>query len=170
MKESPVYQLVKLVWKNASVPSHAQLNRSLQSALTLAIESKMKFAKGDFAAIRKAFSGQHWMGSSLEGWYTMAICAKNTSACVSFEASTGRSPFRYGRQRLHIRSILYLPDGTLAVVTSFSKDGKSLLACVYDSQATQYVAYGAKVVRRVRLTCKDVRDLGRKVEKKLETA
>lgn len=174
-KRSPAMQLVELVWTSNGHQmgrSSDRVDRAMDAAMRLAIEHGFEFAPGDFAAI----SREYGIGGA-EGLYCLA-CAPPTrystgrtygakrSACISFERWKQRKPFIIdGSQRLAVGA-RFEWYGEQVVCTSFSEDGKHLVACSYKESANG--SHGReKVLHRYRITVADLRDsraAGRKVK------
>ncbi|MCK4624345.1 MAG: hypothetical protein KAV00_03470 [Phycisphaerae bacterium] len=177
---SPAIQLLDIVWKNSVAVtgfSWDRLNRSMASALSLAIDSGMRFDPGDFAAILKKYRMNRWCGMDgglAEGFYMLAVVTDNISAAQSFEAWKGRKPFiadgvdppewqhRVPRAWLRKRGRLAVGftfgwNGEMVTVTTFAKDGSHLVACSYHPQ-TEKDPYANKIKHRYKITIKDIRE------------
>lgn len=175
-------QLLTIVWQGtnkATGHSWERLNRSMQGALSLAIDSGMKFGLDDFAYIDEHFRPGWWMGNdghmSGEGYYSQAITAGNMSAAVAFEKGKNRKPFitdnvttgwhgpkTLSRSRLAILFSFYW-NGETVTVTSFSQDGTYLTACSYKDKKPG--EHETKIKRRYKVTIKGLRDLRKELKK-----
>jgi hypothetical protein len=129
---SPAFVLVAHVWQHsqqATGHSWRRLNHAMASAMSLAIAAGLKFEPGDMKSIYDTMRGGYWFPG--ERMYAEAVKYDNTSACVSYEKMVDRPPFVFGGGRLAEGSDLQW-DGVGPVrVTSFAKDGQSLIACSY---------------------------------------
>lgn len=156
--ESPARQLVKLVWQNKMegvAHSWQRVNGCMSSAVSLAIESGLKFAEDDVQHFMDDMRGEYWF--NVEQLYTLACGYVHASACQSFEAYFKRPPFwstDASPKRLHVGASLDW-EGQCTTVTSFSDDGSYLTACIYhmgDSLEAR-----RKVKKRYRITRDDLR-------------
>lgn len=181
-KLSAPLQLLTIVWRETSRAmehSWARLNRSMQNALSLTIDSGMKFALDDFDYISKHFRPYYWMGNDGhmfgEGYYSEAISAGNMSAVMAFETWKHREPFITDNARTGWRSPKTLTRSRLAIhfsfywhgetvkVTSFSEDGSYLTACSYKDKKPN--EYRDKIKHRYKITIKGLRDLRSELKK-----
>lgn len=152
--KSPAIQLLDLIWsktnKGKCSKSYRNLNGSMQSALSLAIYSGLEFYEDDFNYINQYFRFGYWGGADnggfAESFYTSAVYHSNIPACKAFERWKKRKPFitngvnlrsssgvslsSHSRGRLAIGSEFMWNDEQVTV-TSFSDDGKQLVACSY---------------------------------------
>ncbi len=171
IKPSPAYTLLAHVWQHAnksSLFSWERLNRSMHSALILAIDSGMKFDKDDFTKTSKDFRIAFWVGDG-EGIYTQAVKSGNISACQSMETWLNRKPFiakfptdlsTYGvghsahRKESRIAvGTQFMWDSKHVTVTSFSKDNESLTACTYKPYSE---SNERKIEKRYHITLKEL--------------
>jgi len=145
---SPALQLVDLVWKNCPYGGRSwqKYNHAMNDALRLAITACMKFDLDDFRRIADDYRFGYWGGNDRhmlgEQFYCDAVEAGNRSACAAFEHWKARKPFIYwpmfdrlveGEDRLALGS-LFPWDKQEAKVTSFTADGKALVACTYPTE------------------------------------
>ncbi len=131
--DSPALQFLTLAWTDSKYPSHRQKNHTMQSALTIAIESGMIFHEGDISKIYSRFRAGWWIGGNAESYYANACSSGNTSACVAWETHWERPLLAWPEktakpERLHIGSQITWQGLTLKV-TSFNDDGQYLIAC-----------------------------------------
>jgi len=150
----------------------------MHDALVLAVNSGMEFDIDDFGRIAHEFRMGYW--ADYEAIYTQAVKSNNISACHALEQHLKRKPFiakfltglaTYGKGRN-----AYRQEGRIAVesrftwagqkvtVTSFSKDGESLIACSYKVDPTQ--PYQRKIDKRYQITREELRKAGKRVRKR----
>ena len=165
---SPAYELLSDVWyhsNNASIFSWERLNRSMRTAIELAIDCGMTFYNDDFTKISNDLRMRYWAHG--EDVYTQAVKSNNISACKAIEIWLKRKPFiakfpislgTTGIGRTACRKEGRIAVGTQfewkgkqVTTTSFSKDGDSFLACSY-KVTTQ--PYERKIEKRYRITRK----------------
>ncbi len=177
---SPAIQLLDLVWKNSVAVtgfSWDRLNRSMSSALSLVIDSGMRFDPGDFAVILEKYRMHCWCGMDgglAESFYTLAVITDNISAAQSFEAWKGRKPFiadhieppewghgvprAWSRKRGRLAVRFTFPwNGETVKVTTFAEDSSHLVACSYHPQTEKAPYATAKIKHRYKITIKDIR-------------
>lgn len=163
--QSPVWQLLSLVWRNtnhATGDSWERLNHSMHGALSLAINAGFPFLLDDFGRAMNDFRGGRWFHG--EQSYAMAVHVGNLSACRAFEAWKKRKPFiaddvssndwrgnytTRKRGRLAI-GCTFPWQGCRVKVTSFSADESHLIACAYHDRKPD--DYSNKVERRFPVT------------------
>lgn len=163
-KDSPAFRLMSLIYTHQGhhMPqSNERWDQSMNQALSLAIESGLRFDLTDFAEIAEIC---YRFGS--EGDYALACrsyrCSTgrkgtpNLSAARSFEHYKKRKPFilqmhphRPTRERVAVGSSFWW-KGEQLTCTSFADDGGSIIACSYKEPETEYAR--AKVKARVRIT------------------
>ncbi len=151
MSETDVLKFVGLAWENRGhkAPfSWDRVNRTMRSAILLAVEVGFEFTRDDLLALYhpKRYHASYYL--DIEGFYGVAVTTNNRSAARAAEAYLGRKPFifvdiepptyAYGQARAYERK-----RGRLAIgywftwkdervrVTSFSEDGSYLVACSY---------------------------------------
>jgi hypothetical protein len=167
---SSAYELLYHVWRyanNSKIFSWERLNRSMHSALVLAIDSGLSFSKDDFDKIHKEFRMGYW--GSDESAYTQAVKSGNISACQALETFLNRKPFiakfqvhldTYGAGRRALRK-----EGRIAVGTRFSWEGKQVIATSFSSDSEYLIAcsykptihsYERKVERLYHISRKDL--------------
>lgn len=135
-RRSPAYQLVAHVWKHkleATGYSWQRINTAMSQALSLAISAGLIFHEDDITDIHAKMRGGYWFGDGgTERFYALAAGSRapNESACKALEKALGRAAFVYVGTRLHVGSPIQWGEHG-AKVTSFAKDGLSLIACTY---------------------------------------
>lgn len=153
--------------------SHEQYRTAMGRALTLAIEGHFWFALEDFAWMAKPHyeGGLGWPAG--EGHYAQACATNrmghrlarhgpNVPACRAYEQWRKRKPFilkepwRNSGRRLAVGS-QFKWQGQDVHVTSFAKDGKSIIACAYKGWEDGARHFSYKVTRRFRVSWKDLR-------------
>ena len=143
-KDSTVVSLIKLVYEHACETktfSWRMLNLALSNALMIAVNSGMRFERGDFSEIAKRFNSGFWIGDG-EAIYWDAIDVGNISAAISLEGYKGRYPFIFDKilnpdtknsfikRRIHVADMI-LWKTQIASVTSFNDEKGYLTACTY---------------------------------------
>jgi hypothetical protein len=172
---SPAYQMLQHVWKSEGEAwkntSWQRLNLAMKAALRLAIEYGIMFDQDDFRRFASpercgGFRSWRWLGEDNgERVYALACETRfgvHMSACKAYERWRGRKPFlimgTHGRnkRRLAVGKRFWWHDGVCYFVTSFSEDGKSLIACQYQENNP----YGEKrtPLTRVRITPQELRE------------
>lgn len=141
IKKSPAIEILDKIWIATPYNSHAHLNRTMQSALMLVIDSGIRWEIDDFDHIFKMFRPGYWMGRSSNGQhlgehYYAAATQNNTSCIKSWEAYFKRTPFILDGQRvyehfefkyndLHCRVTGWNEDNTCITVVAYAnKDEK----------------------------------------------
>lgn len=185
-ERSPAVQLVDLVWRMTGVRSWIRLNHTMQDALALAIKSGLHFEPGDIELLYRSFNGHRWFGDC-EWVFRLAVQRDNVPACVSYEQWVKRDPFILDGRRLYVGAPvdfkhLVNAEGRTALVTSFAKDGMSLIVCTYPEAhylgraGEEMVWPSGKPLRRITLGLYDVRNIerarvkARKAAKEAESA
>jgi len=166
MDESPAMRMLATVWRHNRLHSYGKLNRTMQTALRLAITADMPFGIDDFSQYNHRFGFEHWGGSPPERWYSLAAETRNRSAARSYAKWFGRPPFIYDRvlgesevlirRRLAVRTE-FVWEGDVWRVTGFAKDGQSCVACTYHPEPNVARIVWSRVKRRVKLTVADLR-------------
>jgi len=169
---SPVCQLLRVVWdycNTATGHSRTRLDRSMYSALTLAVKAGLPFGAADFVAAVGEFGGGRWLGSDGgERLYAVAVAENNLSAAMAYETWIERPPF-IGDGVFDRRSMKTRQRGRLAIglsflygeyadlkVTSFDVDGEYLTACLYPPDAMTWDGYSRTSTRRFRISREDL--------------
>ncbi len=154
--DSPVIALLRHVWcTNGAATSHSweRMNQSMTAAMELAINSGMEFEATDFSRkILKDFNVGYWWGGT-ERYYTLAVMTGNLSAAKAIETYLDSQAFiadevsppswqgcfahtTRTRKRGRLAIGFSFPwKGEAVTVTSFSGDGKHLVACSYKERA-----------------------------------
>ena len=111
------------------------INHAMAMALTVAIKGRFHFEKDDFKNLCRSNGGwpdngylgwTRWFPDGGEGYYNLAVEAKNLSAAIAFENWKGRKPFIWKGNRLHIGSRFELEPNQFWYCTSFAEDGSYL--------------------------------------------
>ena len=134
--------------------SNLRGDQAHDKAWRLAVSGGYEFEKDDFLGWRP--------GDFIEELYRLGVERLNRSACIAIEKALERKPFIYENKRLYVGS------RTLgATVTSFAKDGQSLIACTYHGSVwgekcktcgrREYLGNG-KIKRRIRKTHKEIQE------------
>ena len=174
-KDTPVQQLLKLVWTNAnSSTGHSweRLNNALRSTVSLAISSGMEWTENDYALIFEGkYRPSYWLDT--EHMYRRACMEANTSAVASIEAYLNRPPFicddvrypRWPNTFAHIASGVkrgrvfigasFSWKGDQVTVTSFADDQLSFTACSYKPNEDG-IGQSRKVKKRYTITRDDI--------------
>ena len=174
---STVYALVRHVRDHAhpgSKQSWLKLNATLREALGFAIRAEFNFEREDIADIYGSCYGDFWFGDST--WILASACIYgNASAASSYSkwakvkrfAYKGVIDHQYRRGSKPLARLYpgagFTWNGEQVKVTSFSKDGKSLIACSYREPEKmelggRMVASGpSKVKHRYTITPKQLR-------------
>ena len=143
--DSPVVELLKIVWDNACKKSSSWrlLNHALGTTLMTAISCGFVFEEDDFLEIEKRFRPEYWMEKSDSGRgeliYALAACGPsngnlgvaNISAAMAFEKWKGRKPYIVDSKRVALGSALHHPEYGLLWVTFI--DSHEIRACWYDN-------------------------------------
>lgn len=176
-EKSPAVQLLDIVWENVcDQTSHSweRTNHSMRDALRLAIGAGMRFDIGDVGTFG-TYRWNYWIGDDGgEHEYTLAITCGNATFCEAFEQHMERKPFRaYGvdyrqyssythggfsrqRDRLGI-GMTFDYAGVRPKVTSFSKDGETIVACTYRREPYNGSEYEReKLDKRFKLSRDDI--------------
>lgn len=165
---SQAMELLTMIWKRTGTAarfSWNRLNRSMQRALYLAIDSGLRFDVTDFKEMAEAFDSERWIGAH-DGWYFRCIKSGNRSAVLSYEAAKNRKPFLFDmnwehgirtRTRLYVGAQFYWRSRTTGEyqrleVTSFALDGKFIIACLQDKSVSP-----VKTLEQYRITHADLR-------------
>ncbi|KKN14588.1 hypothetical protein LCGC14_0994490 [marine sediment metagenome] len=156
--ESPAYKILYLVWEecnNSSIWSYRRLNRSMHDAVTLAIDSGMKFKQTDFDTFSSKFRLGYW--GSWEQFYSQAVSSNNLSACHALEHSLRRKPWivlfqinlldSYRQGGRIARGSRFYWDGKYVTVTSMGKD--ELVACSYHTSSIEDRQIAKEVMNRL---------------------
>ena len=177
--KSPAIELLDLIWRKSQkgkFDSYRILNGSMKDALRLTIYSGMEFYPRDFNYISDHFRFGYWGGADnggfAESFYTIAVYYSNISACKAFEFWKKRKPYItngvilhwnyssscHKRGRLAVGSE-FVWQGEKVAVTSFSEDGKNLVACSYTPYEFEkgYASGGHKPKHIYKITHKDFR-------------
>lgn len=158
-ERSPAFVLVEHVWKHAPQRSWRHLNRTMQQALALAIESGLRFDVGDIEAIHTEMRGGYWFGEN-EWIHGLAVEWNNTPAAVSFEAWVCRKPFVLDGKRLFVGALVdtkYLDvPCRCGSVTSFTSDD-SVVICTYGDEPRPV----GKPTHRITVARSKIRDMER---------
>ena len=135
------YAAVRMIYDKSPGHSWRRLNGALQSTLSGAIEAHLSFLPGDFTAICNDMNGGYWMGNSRgstcgERYYSLAVKAGHTPACISFEHYAGRPAALWAEsvktpERLCIGSDLTWA-GLRVTVTNMRPN--HLIACTYGAR------------------------------------
>lgn len=163
-EDSPAVFLLSVVWEfwgHKAPHSWARLNFSMSRALSLAINSGLEFYEEDFSVISERFCSGRWLGADRELFYSSAASSSpqsswpNLSACRAWEKWVGRKPFMIqeapsAKNRVYV-GLHMAWEGQRVTVTSFSKDGKSFIACSY-KEPPEGEPYTYKVQKRYRIT------------------
>ena len=171
--DSPALAFVRHLYthgQQATDHSWQRLNAALFGAVKVAIEGGLAFAEDDFAAFRKQFKGDYWLGSPPDRFYTVACEYNNISAARSFEKEMGFSPYIMEGQRVYVGR-RFMWNGQHVTCTSIAKEG--LIACSYKDRTKGQ--YREKIDRRYTITneemaAEDKRLAGLAEAAKMETA
>jgi hypothetical protein len=177
--DSPAMHLLRHVWNHnghQQGKSWERVNGGMQGALSLAIASHLEFAKDDFTMISENFNSGYWIGSDGgERYYSRACDCNNMSACLSFEAWSGRTPFiiqddpRYKttKARICVGKQFYWFDKsdklTYVTCTSFAGGQKSLTACSYQAIKGDS-SHRRKIKSRYTITHDDIKAFHKKIK------
>lgn len=145
MSDSPVIQLLEIVWRNASAlrPGWLSLNQGMYGALRIAIESGFRFERDDLIEVGRRFRSGYWIGEGgAESLYIVA-CDKNTSAAIAMEKMFPRKPFIIDGKRLSVGSEAWHPKHGRLWVTSFLSP-ETIGMCWYDNDGNLRVGKPAK--------------------------
>lgn len=154
---SPAYQLVAHVWEyklGATGHSWQRINAAMHQALSLAISAGLVFHENDVIDIYTNMRGGYWFGAGgTERFYALAAGSRapNESACKALEKALGRAAFVHDGTRLHVGSYIQWGEHS-AKVTSFAKDGLSLVACTYKDDGNE-----RKIDRRLTITLDEIK-------------
>lgn len=165
-RDSPAIQLLQHVWDHAQRDtghSWLKLNHAMSRTLDLAVESGMRFDKGDFATLFKRFRAGYWLGENGgEMFYRLAVLYRHASAWKTYEAWADRKPFiikgaslsstrgdgpmGQGLARIVVGAE-FKWNGEKVTVTSFNDKEHSFTACSYTR--TPYKTRRAKGCGRI---------------------
>ena len=177
MKDSAPIQLLQLVWDNASKAgsdSWRRYNSALHEALSLAINSGMKFGPDDFKLIEERYRPFYWIGDD-EGVYRSAVIMDNVSAAIAFENWKGRKAILWDQIRTN--DITYESpkrlfvgawfewEGEWACVTRFLNEDDSFRACSYKQKQKPNTRYleSSKVVHRFLITREELQKVRKEI-------
>lgn len=148
---SPALQLVSIVWKHSPHRSRQQFYHAMESAVTFAIKTGLRWDLGDYTQMLSEFVfgrgyGAAWVyQKSPEHWYLTAVIAGNTSFCQAFEHANGFKPYfgRNVRMRFNYSGSYEAKRSRLAVGMTFDWDGcrpavtsitpEHIVACTYNT-------------------------------------
>lgn len=121
-KMSPAYRLIHQVWHHSKARSWLRTNSSMSTAIGLAVDAVMDFARDDMRNIGARMSGAYWL--HLEPLYSRAVEAGNLSACKSIEHALDRRPWVIGSRRIAVGT-----ETPWGIVTSITD--AHFTACTY---------------------------------------
>lgn len=151
-KQSPMIQLLTVIWENGKKDSWGRINYSMRRALEISVGSGTPCQPEDFDFMRNHFNWSYWVGESTEWIYTSAIININESVIEAYEKWMKRKPFRANEVRSGYHGECWLPSNTMnrnrerlaeglsfpfertrAWVTSFNDKDGVIRAAVYKS-------------------------------------
>lgn len=152
--ESPVIQLLRIVWRNAQTRGRLQYYHAMQDAIRLAILGGIAFKPDDFITMERTFvfgwRGACWMPNA-ENIYHLSVhgghrdfghCYPSRSACIAIEKWQGWKPFIVQGRRLSLYSEVRHPKHGKLWVTSL--DVEKIGACWYDNPGNHQLGTPAK--------------------------
>ncbi len=169
-RHSPALLLVMHVYHNVLRKDFPSRVKPMTEAVTLAIRTRLRFARGDIKTIREFYNIDRL--TDLEELYREAIKAGNDSACASFEAYFERPAFVWDGKRLAIGDTFRWPGvGSLRVEdlakkgTNVRNDWRRKTPLTFEGSA--HVAPRLYAVREKYVVLKDKKTWRTKVDKRV---
>lgn len=139
-----IVQTVSQRWGECGMThSWTRLNGDVFAAIRLAIQSGLRFAEDDYAAMVEITRG-HLTSANVEQLHALACKEGNKSAADSIDRHLGRKALLFGkhfvgfepprnalRNRVFVGAQIRRDDVGPVFVTSFGADGESVTACLY---------------------------------------
>lgn len=138
IKKSPAIEILDKIWIATPYDSHLHLNRTMQSALMLVINSGIKWDIDDFDYIFKKFRPGYWMGRSSNGnhlgeHYYAAATRGNSSCIKAWEHYFKRTAFILEGQRVY-EYFQFKYNDLYCRVTGWNDDNTGITVVAYTNK------------------------------------